>query len=261
MSFTLSPRERQVTDLLLQGKSNKQIALSLGIAERTVEFHLKNVYAKYQVSSRVELILKLGQATGASLRESTVVRLGENAENRAMSGLRMGWVFVSMIGKELEMKMILNARHVFAGMVAAVLTGMVWFVLLLSINTPRDEMLPWVVPAFLVWLLLGLTVGMVGRRIGNSLLKVAFCAMVGTGASPLTILPLLGTVVLPLGKVAEALGLVNRAALSDQAIMAIVITAALLIWLVVGTLIGSGLLFISIYRPGQKISQLSEQGL
>lgn len=261
MPYTLSPRETQVTDLLLQGKSNKQIALSLGITERTVEFHLKNVYAKHQVSSRVELILKLGSATGASLRESTVAGVGENAENRERSGLWMGWVapFVgalSRIGKELEMKTVLNARHVLAGMVAAVLTGMVWLVLLLSINTPRDEMLPWVIPAFFVWVLLGLTVGLIGRRVGNSLLKVAFSAMIGTGASPLTILPLMGMVVLPLGKVAEALGLVNRAALSDEAIMAIAITCMLLVWLVVGTLIGTVLLFISIHKPGQKIAQL-----
>lgn len=257
MPLPLSPREKQVTDLLLQGKSNKQIALSLGIAERTVEFHLKNVYAKYQVSSRVELILKLGSATGASLWDSTVVRLGENTENRERSGLRMGWAFVSMIGKELEMKTVLNARHVLAGIVAAVLAGMVWIGIMLAIRTPRDELLPWVLPSFFVWVLLGLTVGLIGRRIGNSLLKVAFSAMVGAGFAPLTILPMMGMVVLPLGKIAEALGLVNRAALSDAAIMAIVITCMLLVWLVVGTLIGSVLLFISIHRPGQKVAQLS----
>jgi DNA-binding CsgD family transcriptional regulator len=34
----LSKREREVVELLLQGKSNKQIALGLGIAESTVEF-------------------------------------------------------------------------------------------------------------------------------------------------------------------------------------------------------------------------------
>ena len=60
----LSPREHEVTNLLLQGKSNKQIAFSLGISERTVEFHLNNVFEKEAVSSRVELILKLGKSTG-----------------------------------------------------------------------------------------------------------------------------------------------------------------------------------------------------
>ncbi|NSW52532.1 MAG: helix-turn-helix transcriptional regulator [Anaerolineae bacterium] len=60
----LSRREKEVVSLVLQGKSNKQIALSLEISERTVEFHLKNIYTKLQVNSRVELILKLGKSTG-----------------------------------------------------------------------------------------------------------------------------------------------------------------------------------------------------
>ena len=58
----LSKREMEVLQLVLRGKSNKQIALSMGITVRTVEFHLKNIYAKFQVSSRIELILKLGHA-------------------------------------------------------------------------------------------------------------------------------------------------------------------------------------------------------
>src|SRR4030095_5212743 len=80
----LSKRERDVLKLVLQGKSNKQIALSLAISVRTVKFHLKNVYAKFQVSSRIELLLKLGPATGAAkideLGYSTVDRQGANKE-------------------------------------------------------------------------------------------------------------------------------------------------------------------------------------
>jgi DNA-binding NarL/FixJ family response regulator len=55
----LSKREKEVIELLLKGKSNKQIALSLDISVHTVEFHFKNIYTKLQVSSRIELILKL----------------------------------------------------------------------------------------------------------------------------------------------------------------------------------------------------------
>ena len=72
-SNQLSSRESEVVKLLLEGKSNKLIASALGISDRTVEFHLKNIYAKYQVSSRMELVLKLGQSTGAGK--------GEIAEN------------------------------------------------------------------------------------------------------------------------------------------------------------------------------------
>ena len=80
----LSRREKEVVTLLLQGKSNKQIALSLGISERTVEFHLKNTYAKLQVNSRVELILQLGKATGDITEkpvESTVDIVEKNVHN------------------------------------------------------------------------------------------------------------------------------------------------------------------------------------
>ena len=50
-SNPFSERENDVIKLLLQGKSNKQIALDLGISTRTVEFHLSNIYAKLGVSS------------------------------------------------------------------------------------------------------------------------------------------------------------------------------------------------------------------
>ena len=60
----LSKRQQQVVELLLQGNSNKQIALELGISESTVEFHLRNIYVKLQVSSRTEAILRLGKSTG-----------------------------------------------------------------------------------------------------------------------------------------------------------------------------------------------------
>ncbi len=60
----LSEREQEVVELLMQGKGNKQIASILDISERTVEFHLTNIYVKFLVCSRVELILLLGKSTG-----------------------------------------------------------------------------------------------------------------------------------------------------------------------------------------------------
>lgn len=112
-NIRLSKREMEVLKLLLEGKSNKQIAVSLNISSRTVEFHLKNIYAKLQVNSRIELILKLGNPTGNSINEklghSTVEILGENAENRDRLNPQMGRAesfrdTVSKIGKEPEMK-------------------------------------------------------------------------------------------------------------------------------------------------------------
>ena len=117
----LSKREKEVIRLVLQGKSNKQIALSLAISVRTVEFHLKNVYAIFQVSSRIELILKLGSATGPvnieELGYSTVARQGETTENGGRLSPQMDWPTfqsaVSIIGKELIMKAILKIPSAF----------------------------------------------------------------------------------------------------------------------------------------------------
>ena len=88
-----SEREKEVVELLLQGKSNKQIALELGISSRTAEFHLSNIYTKLEVTSRTEAILKLtkddlresaGEATTVGLRESTVDKRAKNADNGAI---------------------------------------------------------------------------------------------------------------------------------------------------------------------------------
>jgi DNA-binding NarL/FixJ family response regulator len=85
-NIQFSGREKDVLKLLLQGKGNKQIALELGIANRTVEFHLSNIYAKLDVSTRAEAILKLTEnrlreSTGDFQVNSTVADMGDSTEN------------------------------------------------------------------------------------------------------------------------------------------------------------------------------------
>ena len=53
---TLTPRERQVLDLIIRGKINKQIAFELGMTERTVKAHRHQVMEKMQVRSLAELV-------------------------------------------------------------------------------------------------------------------------------------------------------------------------------------------------------------
>jgi DNA-binding CsgD family transcriptional regulator len=48
----LSPRERQVLQLVARGKTNKAIARELGVSERTVDRHVSNIFTKAGVSSR-----------------------------------------------------------------------------------------------------------------------------------------------------------------------------------------------------------------
>lgn len=54
---TLSRREREVLDSLLQNLSNKEIASQLNISERTVKFHVSNLLAKHGVRRRADLIV------------------------------------------------------------------------------------------------------------------------------------------------------------------------------------------------------------
>jgi two-component system, NarL family, response regulator LiaR len=53
----LTPRELEVLQLLAQGLSNRSIAEALFISDRTVQAHLTSIFAKTQVSSRLEAVL------------------------------------------------------------------------------------------------------------------------------------------------------------------------------------------------------------
>lgn len=52
---SLSKRERQVAELVLQGLRYKDVAELLHISEHTVRNHLRNVFTKLRITSRVEL--------------------------------------------------------------------------------------------------------------------------------------------------------------------------------------------------------------
>ena len=52
----LTVREQEVLQLISQGLANKQMALTLGLSEHTIKFHLSALYAKMNVSSRTEAI-------------------------------------------------------------------------------------------------------------------------------------------------------------------------------------------------------------
>jgi DNA-binding NarL/FixJ family response regulator len=62
---TLSPRERQVLDLIMQARSNREIATELQIEERTVKAYVANLLRKTGAENRVSLSV---QATQQSMR-------------------------------------------------------------------------------------------------------------------------------------------------------------------------------------------------
>ena len=53
---SLTKREEEVLQMLLQGASNRKIAKELFISESTVKTHVRNILSKFNVSSRVELL-------------------------------------------------------------------------------------------------------------------------------------------------------------------------------------------------------------
>jgi len=55
-SKVLTPRERQVALLVIQGLSNKGVARELGLREGTVKIHLHNIFQKLGTRSRFGLI-------------------------------------------------------------------------------------------------------------------------------------------------------------------------------------------------------------
>jgi DNA-binding NarL/FixJ family response regulator len=52
---TLTPREREVAVLLARGRSNREVADELVVAQRTAEMHVSSLLAKLRLSSRSQV--------------------------------------------------------------------------------------------------------------------------------------------------------------------------------------------------------------
>jgi len=62
---TLSPREREIVELIARGDSNKEIARTLAIAETTVKIHVQHILRKLGLSSRVQAAVLVVARRGA----------------------------------------------------------------------------------------------------------------------------------------------------------------------------------------------------
>jgi len=63
--LSLTPREKEILQLLLNGRSDKEISTQLGISIETVKDYGKSIRIKYNVKTRFELI---GVVLGRSLK-------------------------------------------------------------------------------------------------------------------------------------------------------------------------------------------------
>jgi len=61
---SLTPREREVMELIVQGHANKVIAIDLGLSQRTVEVHRARVMEKMGVRSLAQLVRAHGRIEG-----------------------------------------------------------------------------------------------------------------------------------------------------------------------------------------------------
>jgi two-component system nitrate/nitrite response regulator NarL len=64
----LTPRETDVMQAVARGKTNREIAGELKLSEHTVKQHLKQVFGKLDVSSRVELVLRIAKPSRPPLQ-------------------------------------------------------------------------------------------------------------------------------------------------------------------------------------------------
>lgn len=59
MNIILTPREKEIFTLLINNNSTKDIAVKLGISEKTVRNHISNVIQKLGVDSRIQAVFEL----------------------------------------------------------------------------------------------------------------------------------------------------------------------------------------------------------
>lgn len=75
----LTPRLKDVLELLSQGKSNKEIGNELGITDTTVKCHLRKAFKIFNVKSRFELAIKYIKST----RSDSLLHLDITRQNLA----------------------------------------------------------------------------------------------------------------------------------------------------------------------------------
>ena len=90
----LSNREAEVAELVSKGLSNKEVANQLFVTEKTVKFHLTNIYKKMNVKSRAQLIVwclpHIGFVESETRSETTIQAAGAYSQASATQTIPAG---------------------------------------------------------------------------------------------------------------------------------------------------------------------------
>ena len=88
----LSGREREIADLVAEGRTNREIAGELFVSDKTVEGHLRNVFAKLGVSSRAEVAEAVGRARAGRVgrRAAVMARARRDGNGAGRAARRSG---------------------------------------------------------------------------------------------------------------------------------------------------------------------------
>ena len=116
----LTPRQREVLELIVEGLDNAQIASRLGITERTARAHVSNVLARTGAVNRTQaavaaiqrgwvatlmlavvLLAAMGGTAAAAIREPAALRAALGREMRASGGYSGAWVHDGGSGRTL----------------------------------------------------------------------------------------------------------------------------------------------------------------
>ena len=104
----LTPAEERVAALVAKGKTNKEVAAELFVADRTVEYHLSHIYAKLGVRSRAELARRPPRVAGSK-------PCGFPRSRRRTAGLAWIAVLERRYGDEVSLITLLAALALAAG--------------------------------------------------------------------------------------------------------------------------------------------------
>jgi DNA-binding CsgD family transcriptional regulator len=69
----LTPQELQIARLVAEGRRNREVAATLFVSPKTVEFHLTRIYRKLEIHSRSELVRRIADDEGGRSQEASLI--------------------------------------------------------------------------------------------------------------------------------------------------------------------------------------------